>query len=79
MLLKEKKPIKKIRIWFQQGSHDRKTNYVFLGVVPMVVLKILELLHHCKGKTKAANVTAWLVPGSHVVEAQIKKKEFLIY
>ena len=30
-----------------------------------------------KGKKKADNVTAWLVPGSHVVEAQIKEEGLL--
>lgn len=30
-----------------------------------------------KGKQKAPNVTAWLVPGSHIVEAQIKQEGLL--
>ncbi|MCK5906750.1 MAG: 3-isopropylmalate dehydratase large subunit, partial [Flavobacteriales bacterium] len=30
-----------------------------------------------KGKKKADNVTAWLVPGSHIVEAQIKEEGIL--
>ncbi len=30
-----------------------------------------------KGKQKAENVTAWLVPGSHIVEAQIKEEGIL--
>jgi 3-isopropylmalate/(R)-2-methylmalate dehydratase large subunit len=30
-----------------------------------------------KGRQKADNVTAWLVPGSHVVEAQIKEEGLL--
>jgi 3-isopropylmalate/(R)-2-methylmalate dehydratase large subunit len=30
-----------------------------------------------KGKHKADNVTAWLVPGSHIVEAQIKEEGLL--
>jgi len=30
-----------------------------------------------KGKQKADNVTAWLVPGSHIVEAQIKEEGIL--
>src|ERR1700744_2939453 len=30
-----------------------------------------------KGKHKAANVTAWLVPGSHIVESQIKEEGLL--
>jgi len=30
-----------------------------------------------KGRKKADNVTAWLVPGSHVVEAQIKEEGLL--
>ncbi|MEO6523015.1 MAG: 3-isopropylmalate dehydratase large subunit [Mucilaginibacter sp.] len=30
-----------------------------------------------KGKHKAPNVTAWLVPGSHIVEAQIKEEGLL--
>jgi len=30
-----------------------------------------------KGRKKADNVTAWLVPGSHVVEAQIKEEGIL--
>jgi homoaconitase/3-isopropylmalate dehydratase large subunit len=42
----------------------------------MVELKILELLEIVKGRKKAENVTAWLVPGSHVVEAQIKEGTF---
>jgi hypothetical protein len=43
----------------------------------MVVLR--ELCIDCKRRKKTENVTAWLVPGSHVVEAQIKEEEFLIY
>ena len=30
-----------------------------------------------KGRKKADNVTAWLVPGSHVVESQIKEEGLL--
>ena len=30
-----------------------------------------------KGRKKADNVTAWLVPGSHIVEAQIKEEGIL--
>jgi 3-isopropylmalate/(R)-2-methylmalate dehydratase large subunit len=30
-----------------------------------------------KGRKKADNVTAWLVPGSHVVESQIKEEGIL--
>ena len=30
-----------------------------------------------KGKKKAKNVTAWLVPGSHIVEKQIKEEGLL--
>jgi 3-isopropylmalate/(R)-2-methylmalate dehydratase large subunit len=40
-------------------------------------LKTLELCIDCKRATKAENVTAWLVPGSHVVEAQIIEEGIL--
>ncbi len=50
----------------------------FLEVVPMEELKILEHLHLLlKGRKKAENVTAWLVPGSHIVEDQIKEEGIL--
>jgi 3-isopropylmalate/(R)-2-methylmalate dehydratase large subunit len=50
-----------------------------LVVAQMDVSKILEHLPKLKGRKKAANVTAWLVPGSHVVEAQIKKKVYSMF
>ena len=44
----------------------------------MVELKILEILQEIiKGRKKANNVTAWLVPGSHQVEKAIKDEGIL--
>ena len=44
----------------------------------MVELKILEILEEIiKGRKKADNVTAWLVPGSHKVEQAIKDEGIL--
>jgi hypothetical protein len=42
----------------------------------MVELKILSFYRNCV-KRKKDNVTAWLVPGSHVVEAQIKRRRII--
>ncbi len=40
----------------------------------MVVLKISVHLLPSKGRKKAENVIAWLVPGSWMVDAQIRKE-----
>ena len=41
---------------------------------PLTLCAFTEIV---KGRKKADNVTAWLVPGSHVVEAQIKEEGLL--
>jgi hypothetical protein len=45
----------------------------------MVVSKILELCLYRKGRQKQLMLRAWLVPDSHVVEAQIKEEGILTY
>jgi hypothetical protein len=42
----------------------------------MVELKILELYRNCKRKTKADNVTAWLVPDLMLWKHKLKKKDY---
>jgi 3-isopropylmalate/(R)-2-methylmalate dehydratase large subunit len=81
MLLKEKKlHAKSLGYRIQQGEAmiGKQIDYVFLGVVLMVVLKTLELCIDQRNE-KSRKRYSMVGSGSHVVEAQIKKKEFLIY
>ena len=53
-------------------------DYVFLGSCTNGRIEDFRAFAEIvKGRKKADNVTAWLVPGSHVVEAQIKEEGIL--
>ena len=52
---------------------NKPINYVFLGSCTNSRIEDFRMAaHFIKGKQKAKNVTAWLVPGSKQVEAQIE-------
>jgi len=56
----------------------KKIDYVFLGSCTNGRIEdFRDFASIVKGRKKADNVTAWLVPGSHVVEAQIKEEGIL--
>ena len=56
----------------------KKIDYVFLGSCTNGRIEDFRAFASIvKGKKKADNVTAWLVPGSHEVEALIKKEGIL--
>jgi len=60
---------------FEAGSELLETpiNYVFIGSCTNSRIEDFRVAaSYVKGKKKAANVTAWLVPGSKQVEAQIE-------
>ncbi len=53
-------------------------DYVFLGSCTNGRIEDFRAFAEVvKGRKKADNVTAWLVPGSHIVEAQIKEEGIL--
>jgi 3-isopropylmalate/(R)-2-methylmalate dehydratase large subunit len=59
---------------FEAGSSliDQQINYVFIGSCTNSRIEDFRVAaNFIKGKQKAENVTAWLVPGSKQVEAQI--------
>ncbi|WMI69559.1 3-isopropylmalate dehydratase large subunit [Mangrovimonas sp. YM274] len=59
---------------FQKGESlvDKPINYVFIGSCTNSRIEDFRVAaNYIKGKHKADNVTAWLVPGSKQVEAQI--------
>ncbi|MCA0365461.1 MAG: 3-isopropylmalate dehydratase large subunit [Bacteroidetes bacterium] len=65
---------------FNEGDSLIGTNvdYVFLGSCTNGRIEDFRAFASVvKGKKKADNVTAWLVPGSHIVEAQIKEEGIL--
>ncbi|HMR82655.1 MAG TPA: 3-isopropylmalate dehydratase large subunit [Niabella sp.] len=56
----------------------KKIDYVFLGSCTNGRIEDFRAFASIvKGKKKAENITAWLVPGSHIVEAQIKEEGIL--
>jgi len=56
----------------------KQIDYVFLGSCTNGRIEDFRAFTEIvKGRQKADNVTAWLVPGSHVVEAQIKEEGLL--
>ncbi|MGL4630536.1 MAG: 3-isopropylmalate dehydratase large subunit [Leadbetterella sp.] len=58
-----------------QSMIGKEVDYVFLGSCTNGRIEDFRAFASIiKGKKKASNVTAWLVPGSHVVEAQIKEE-----
>ena len=61
-----------------QNMIGKKIDYVFLGSCTNGRIEDFRAFASIvKGRKKAANVTAWLVPGSHVVESQIKEEGIL--
>ncbi len=53
----------------------KKVDYVFMGSCTNGRIEDLRAFaHFVKGKKKADHVTAWIVPGSHQVEAQAEKE-----
>ncbi|WP_101908234.1 3-isopropylmalate dehydratase large subunit [Tenacibaculum dicentrarchi] len=60
---------------FQKGESliDKKINYVFIGSCTNSRIEdFREVANYVKGKHKAQNVNAWLVPGSQKVAKQIE-------
>ncbi|HEU4575912.1 MAG TPA: 3-isopropylmalate dehydratase large subunit [Chitinophagaceae bacterium] len=56
----------------------KKVDYVFVGSCTNGRIEDFRAFASVvKGRKKAAHVTAWLVPGSHVVEQQIKEEGLL--
>jgi len=65
---------------FHEGEPmmGKKIDYVFLGSCTNGRIEDFRAFASLvKGKRKADDVTVWLVPGSHVVEEQIKKEGIL--
>ncbi|MBO9620263.1 MAG: 3-isopropylmalate dehydratase large subunit [Niabella sp.] len=65
---------------FEEGQPliGKKIDYVFLGSCTNGRIEDFRAFASIvKGKKKAENITAWLVPGSHIVEAQIKEEGIL--
>ncbi len=58
-----------------QSMLDQPINYVFIGSCTNSRIEDFRVAaEYVKGKQKASNVTAWLVPGSKQVEAQIENE-----
>jgi 3-isopropylmalate/(R)-2-methylmalate dehydratase large subunit len=56
----------------------KKIDYVFIGSCTNGRIEDFRAFASIvKGRKKAENVTAWLVPGSHIVEAKIKEEGLL--
>jgi len=56
----------------------KKVDYVFLGSCTNGRIEDFRAFASIvKGRKKAGNITAWLVPGSHIVETQIKEEGIL--
>jgi 3-isopropylmalate/(R)-2-methylmalate dehydratase large subunit len=56
----------------------KKVDYVFVGSCTNGRIEDFRAFASIvKGRQKAANVTAWIVPGSHIVEQQIKEEGIL--
>ncbi|MBS1752028.1 MAG: 3-isopropylmalate dehydratase large subunit [Bacteroidetes bacterium] len=65
---------------FEEGQPllGKKIDYVFLGSCTNGRIEDFRAFAQVvKGRKKADNITAWLVPGSHIVEEQIKKEGIL--
>ncbi|MEH6306849.1 3-isopropylmalate dehydratase large subunit [Olivibacter sp. CPCC 100613] len=65
---------------FHEGESmiGKKVDYVFVGSCTNGRIEDFRAFTSLiKGKKKAENVTVWLVPGSHIVEEQIKKEGLL--
>ncbi|CAM1335236.1 3-isopropylmalate dehydratase large subunit [Tenacibaculum aestuariivivum] len=62
---------------FQKGESliDKEINYVFIGSCTNSRIEdFREVANYVKGKQKAQNVNAWLVPGSQKVAKQIEEE-----
>lgn len=62
---------------FEEGEEmiGKKVDYVFIGSCTNGRIEdFRDFASIVKGRKKAENVTAWIVPGSHVVEAQIREE-----
>ena len=65
---------------FDEGQQmlGKKVDYVFVGSCTNGRIEDFRAFASIvKGRKKAEHVTAWIVPGSHVVEAQIKEEGIL--
>jgi len=65
---------------FAEGEDmiGKEVDYVFIGSCTNGRIEDFRAFASIvKGRKKADNVTAWLVPGSHIVEAQIKEEGLL--
>ncbi|MBQ4820756.1 3-isopropylmalate dehydratase large subunit [Aquimarina sp. MMG016] len=65
---------------FNEGEAmiGKKVDYVFLGSCTNGRIEDFRAFASIvKGKKKAENITAWLVPGSHIVEDKIKEEGLL--
>lgn len=65
---------------FRQGDSmiGKPVDYVFVGSCTNGRIEDFRAFASVvKGRKKADNVTAWLVPGSHIVESQIKEEGIL--
>jgi 3-isopropylmalate/(R)-2-methylmalate dehydratase large subunit len=61
-----------------EAMKGKKIDYVFLGSCTNGRIEDFRAFASIvKGRKKAENVTAWLVPGSHIVESQIKEEGIL--
>ena len=55
----------------------KKVDYVFIGSCNGRIEDFRAFASIVKGRKKADHVTAWLVPGSHIVEDKIKEEGLL--
>jgi 3-isopropylmalate/(R)-2-methylmalate dehydratase large subunit len=65
---------------FNEGEQmiGKKVDYVFIGSCTNGRIEDFRAFASIvKGRKKADNVTAWIVPGSHIVEQQIKEEGIL--
>ncbi|MFK5959423.1 MAG: 3-isopropylmalate dehydratase large subunit [Lutibacter sp.] len=65
---------------FSEGESmiGKPVDYVFLGSCTNGRIEDFRAFASIvKGRKKAANITAWLVPGSHIVESKIKEEGLL--
>jgi 3-isopropylmalate/(R)-2-methylmalate dehydratase large subunit len=65
---------------FSEGEHmlGKKVDFVFVGSCTNGRIEDFRAFTSIvKGKHKADDVTVWLVPGSHIVESQIKEEGLL--
>ena len=62
----------------KEGMLGKKVDYVFIGSCTNGRIEDFRAFASIiKGKKKADHVTAWIVPGSHIVEQQIKDEGIL--